>query len=64
MLYFKVMKIFLFYGYVGDVYVYMGVVLEGIWMYVFVEWNINVDKCKMVWVVDNIWSIMLVFLIC
>ena len=59
MLYFKATKTSPLYGYAGDVYVHTGVVSEGTWMYVPAEWNTNVDKCKMVRVADNIWSITL-----
>lgn len=58
-LYFKATKTSPLYGYAGDVYVHTGVVSEGTWMYVPEEWNTNVDKCKMVRVADNIWSITL-----
>ncbi len=47
------------YNYKGDVYVHIGVVSEGTWMYVPAEWNVNTDKCKMTAKGDNVWSITL-----
>lgn len=35
------------YGYTGDVYLHIGVITEGQWMYVPAEWNENLEKCKM-----------------
>ena len=58
-LYFKATKDSPLYDYTGDVYVHAGVVSEGSWMHVPVDWNTNVDKCKMNRVADNIWSIKL-----
>ena len=45
------------YGYTGDVYVHIGVIDEGDWMFVPAEWNQNVDKCKMTSTGENQWSI-------
>jgi len=47
--------------YSGDVYIHIGVVSEGTWMYVPAEWEENIGKCKMTKVADepNTWSITL-----
>lgn len=47
------------YGYTGDVYVYMGVVNEGVWKFQPAEWTENKDKYKMTSSEANIWSITL-----
>lgn len=47
------------YGYAGDVYIHIGVVSEGTWMYVPAAWTTNLDKCKMTKDKDNQWSITL-----
>ena len=48
------------YGYTGEVYVHIGVVSEGDWMYVPADWDKNTDKCKMSQTEEkNTWSIAL-----
>jgi 1,4-alpha-glucan branching enzyme len=49
------------YGHTGEVYVHIGVVSEGTWMYVPAEWEENIGKCKMTKVPDepNTWRITL-----
>ena len=49
------------YGHTGEVYVHIGVVSEGTWMYVPAEWEENIGKCKMTKVTDepNTWRITL-----
>src|SRR5574344_1302474 len=47
------------YGYSGDVYIHIGVVSEGTWMYVPAAWSTNLAKCKMAKEDTNIWSITL-----
>ena len=47
------------YGYSGDVYVHIGVISEGTWLFVPAEWNENKDKCKMTSAGDNVWNITL-----
>ena len=48
------------YGYTGDVYIHIGVIDEGEWMFVPSDWNQNIGKCKMVATEDeNQWSITL-----
>ncbi len=47
------------YGYTGDVYVHIGVVNEGAWLFVPAEWNENIAKCKMTVSGSNVWSITL-----
>ena len=49
------------YGHTEEVYVYIGVVSEGTWMYVPAEWEENIGKCKMTKVPDepNTWRITL-----
>ena len=48
-------------NYTGEVYVHIGVVSEGTWMYVPAAWDENIAKCKMTKVVaeTNTWSITL-----
>lgn len=47
------------YGYDGDVYVHIGVVSEGTWLFVPAKWEENKDKCRMTSSGANIWSITL-----
>lgn len=47
------------FGYTGDVYIHIGVVQEGTWMFVPAEWNQNLAKCKMLKKDTNVWSITL-----
>ena len=49
------------YNYTGDVYIHIGVVSEGTWLYVPAEWDENIAKCKMTKVADepSTWSITL-----
>ena len=47
------------YGHKGDVYVHIGVVSEGTWLFVPAEWTENKDKCKMTSTEANVWSITL-----
>mgnify|MGYP001515509405 CR=1 FL=1 len=47
------------YGHKGDVYVHIGVVSEGTWLFVPAEWTENKDKCKMTLTEANVWSITL-----
>ena len=48
------------YGYTGDVYVHIGIVSDGDWMYVPAEWNKNIDKCKMSKAEEaNVWTLTL-----
>lgn len=47
------------YGYTGDVYVHIGVISEGSWLYVPAGWSENTEKCKMTSSESNIWSITL-----
>ena len=49
------------YGYTGDVYIHIGVISEGTWLYVPAAWDQNLAKCKMVAVSGsaNTWSIKL-----
>lgn len=49
------------YNYTGDVYIHIGVVSEGTWLYVPAAWDQNITQCKMA-KVDNeksTWSIKL-----
>ena len=44
------------YNYVGDVYVHMGVIVDGSWKYVPAEWTEKyLKKCKMTKTADNVW---------
>ena len=48
------------YGYTGDVYVHIGIVSDGDWMYVPADWNKNIDKCKMSKAEEaNVWTLTL-----
>ncbi len=48
------------YGYSGNVYVHIGVVSDGDWMYVPADWDKNIDKCKMTKATEaNVWTITL-----
>lgn len=47
-----------FYGWTKDVYAHIGIV-EAEWMFVQADWNVNIDKCKMTRVADNLWSLTL-----
>ena len=48
------------YGYTGDVYVHIGIVSAGDWMYVPADWNKNIDKCKMSKAEEaNVWTLTL-----
>ena len=47
------------YKHTGDVYVHIGVVSEGEWKFVPADWNVNLDKCKMKLVDENLWSLTL-----
>ena len=47
------------YGYTGEVYIHIGVVSDGTWMYVPADWSTNLAKCKMTKEDTNIWSITL-----
>src|SRR5690554_2326844 len=60
-IYFKAPSESKLYGYTGEVYVHIGVVSEGTWLYVPTEWGENIDKCKMSPVEgqSNAWSIKL-----
>ncbi len=45
------------YGYIGDVYIHTGVVVEGEWEFVPAEWDQNLEKCKMQSVGKNTWQV-------
>ena len=48
------------YGYTGDVYLYIGVVSDGDWMYMPADWSKNTDKCKMAKAEEaNVWTLTL-----
>ncbi|MBQ8875693.1 MAG: alpha-amylase, partial [Bacteroides sp.] len=48
------------YAYAGDVYVHIGIVSEGEWLYVPADWNKNIDKCKMTKAEKaNVWTLTL-----
>ena len=47
------------YNYVGDVYIHIGVIVDGSWKYVPAEWTENISKCKMTKTADNVWSVKL-----
>ena len=48
------------YGYSSDVFVHIGVVSDGDWMYVPADWDKNIDKCKMTKAEEaNVWTLTL-----
>ncbi|MDR0938480.1 MAG: alpha-amylase [Mediterranea sp.] len=47
------------YGHTGDVYIHIGVIADGTWMYVPADWTENIAKCKMSREEDNVWSVTL-----
>ena len=48
------------YGYTGEVYVHIGVVSDGDWLYVPADWGKNTDKCKMTKAEEaNVWTLTL-----
>ncbi|MDD3787585.1 MAG: alpha-amylase, partial [Petrimonas sp.] len=47
------------YNYTGDVYIHIGVVANGTWMFVPAAWNENIAKCKMTKTETNVWTITL-----
>ena len=47
------------YDYLGDVYVHIGVVADGSWLYVPADWEQNIAKCKMSSEEKNVWKITL-----
>lgn len=58
-IYFKADRSSQLFEYSGDVYVHIGVVVEGVWRYVPAEWTENIAKCKMTSVEENVWKITL-----
>lgn len=50
------------YNYTGEVYVYIGIVNEGVWQNIPADWDENISKCKMSPVEgeSNAWSIKLI----
>lgn len=57
-LYFKAASDSPLYGYTGDVYVHIGVIVEGEWLFVPAsKWEENLEKCKMQNVAKNVWSL-------
>lgn len=56
---FKAPKSSELHGEKGDVYLYAGIVVEGVWMYQPKEWLDNNTKYKMTKTEDNVWSIKL-----
>lgn len=56
---FKAPKSAELHGEKGDVYLYAGIVVEGVWMYQPKEWLDNNTKYKMTKTEDNVWSIKL-----
>ncbi|MDO5664885.1 MAG: alpha-amylase family glycosyl hydrolase [Bacteroidia bacterium] len=54
---FKATKASALFNYAEDVYVHIGIISEGTWLYVPAAWDQNLDKCKMNKVETNVWSI-------
>ena len=47
------------YGYAGDLYAHLGVVVDDEWTYVPADWDQNIDKCKFTKVATNHWELTL-----
>ena len=47
------------YNYDGDIYVHLGVVVDGEWSFVPANWDENKEKCKMTKVADNSFELVL-----
>ncbi len=45
------------YGYTGDIYVHLGVIVDDEWTLVPFDWNVNDDKCKMVKNADGVYEL-------
>lgn len=45
------------YGYTGDLYVHLGVIVDDEWTLVPFDWNVNDDKCKMVKNADGVYEL-------
>ncbi len=56
-IYFKAASSSPLYGYSGGVYVHIGVIVDGEWQYVPADWNVNLDRCRMSEVSENVWSL-------
>lgn len=47
------------YGYAGDIYAHLGVVVEGEWQFVPCDWGTTDEKCHFTKVADNSWELRL-----
>ena len=47
------------YGYSGDVYAHLGIVVDDEWNFVPAEWDENVEKCRFTKVASNHWTLTL-----
>ena len=47
------------YGYSGDMYAHLGVIVEGDWSFVPFDWTVNNPKCQFTNVKDNEWELKL-----
>ena len=47
------------YGYSGDLYAHLGVIVEGDWSFVPFDWTVNNPKCQFTNVKDNEWELKL-----
>lgn len=47
------------YGYSGDLYAHLGVIVEGDWSFVPFDWTVNNSKCQFTNVKDNEWELKL-----
>lgn len=45
------------YGYTGDIYVHLGVIVDDEWTLVPFDWNVNDDKCKMQKNADGVYEL-------
>ena len=47
------------YDYAGDIYVHLGIIVDGDWGFVPAAWDENIDKCRMTKVEDNSYELRL-----
>ena len=46
-----------FKGYVGDVYMHIGIIIDGEWKFVESDWDVNDEKFKMASVGEGVWAL-------
>lgn len=58
-IYFKASSSSPLYGHNGEVYAHIGIVDGDVWNCVPADWNVNLDKCRMQSVDENVWALSL-----